>query len=76
MSTTFPIAETDGPQPFSDSMAMFSRQTRRLRRYPELTVVVLAIPIIFLLLFVFVFGGTLGAGLNGGAGGGAIGATT
>ena len=38
-------------------------------RYPGLTVIVAAMPIVFLLLFVFVFGGTLGAGLGAPAGG-------
>ncbi|GLY27292.1 ABC transporter permease [Kineosporia sp. NBRC 101731] len=51
----------------TDSVTMFTRQTRRLSRYPELTVIVLTVPIVFLLLFAFVFGGTLGAGLNSGA---------
>jgi len=52
----------------SDALVMLSRQVRHIRRYPELTVFVLALPVVFLLLFVFVFGGTLGAGLTPGAG--------
>jgi ABC-2 type transport system permease protein len=56
------------PQPFHDALVMLGRQVRHIRRYPELTVFVLALPIIFLLLFVYVFGGTLGAGLAPGAG--------
>lgn len=51
-----------------DSVTLLRRQLRRLWRYPELTVLLLGLPIIFLLLFVYVFGGTLGAGLPGGAG--------
>jgi ABC-2 type transport system permease protein len=42
---------------------MSGRQLRHVLRYPEITVFVLLLPIIFLLLFVYVFGGTLGAGL-------------
>lgn len=52
----------------TDSITMLSRQLRRLRRYPELTLIVLAVPLIFLVLFVFVFGETLGAGLVSGGG--------
>lgn len=55
------------PQPLSDASVMLGRQVRHIMRYPELTVFVLAMPIVFLLLFVFVFGGTLGAGLGPGA---------
>lgn len=47
---------------------MLGRQVRRLKRYPELTVIVVAIPLIFMLLFVYVFGSTLGAGLTPGGG--------
>lgn len=49
-----------------DSVTLFRRQARRLRRYPEMTLLVMGMPVIFLLLFVYVFGGTLGAGLPGG----------
>ncbi|HWM02168.1 MAG TPA: ABC transporter permease [Actinophytocola sp.] len=52
----------------SDSLTMLRRNLRHMKRYPSLTVMLLAQPIIFLLLFVYVFGGTLGDGL-GGAGG-------
>lgn len=48
-----------------DSATMLRRQVRRLQRYPELSVMLLGLPVIFLLLFVFVFGETLGAGLPG-----------
>ena len=47
-----------------DSAAMLRRNLKRAVRYPGLTVIVAAMPIVFLLLFVFVFGGTLGAGLG------------
>src|SRR3712207_3390592 len=48
---------------------MLRRNLKRAVRYPGLTVIVAAMPIVFLLLFVFVFGGTLGAGLGGSSGG-------
>ena len=54
----------------TDSATMLRRNLRRAVRYPGLTVIVAALPIVFLLLFVFVFGGTLGAGLGGPSGGG------
>lgn len=53
-----------------DSATMLRRNLLHSRRYPSLTVMLLAQPILFLLLFVYVFGGTLGAGLPGQEGGG------
>ncbi|SNS53880.1 ABC-2 type transport system permease protein [Geodermatophilus saharensis] len=53
----------------SDSATMLRRNLRRAARYPGLTLVVAAVPIVMLLLFVHVLGGTLGAGLGGPAGG-------
>jgi ABC-2 type transport system permease protein len=50
-----------------DSTTMLRRNLRHMQRYPSLTVMLLAQPIIFLLLFVYVFGGTLGNGLGGAA---------
>jgi ABC-2 type transport system permease protein len=52
-----------------DSATMLRRNLRRALRYPGLTVIVAALPIVLLVLFVYVFGGTLGAGLGGPAGG-------
>ncbi|WP_233492305.1 ABC transporter permease [Blastococcus sp. TF02A-30] len=52
-----------------DSATMLRRNLVRAVRYPGLTVIVAAMPIVFLLLFVFVFGGTLGAGLGDPSGG-------
>src|SRR6266540_718421 len=52
-----------------DSSTMLRRNLLHARRYPALTMVVIALPVVFLLLFVFVFGGTLGAGLGGVSGG-------
>jgi ABC-2 type transport system permease protein len=53
----------------SDSRTMLRRNLKRAVRYPGLTLIVAALPIVMLLLFVFVFGGTLGAGLGGPTGG-------
>jgi ABC-2 type transport system permease protein len=53
----------------SDSATMLRRNLRHMLRYPSLTLMLLAMPIIFLLLFVYVLGGTLGAGLGGASGG-------
>jgi ABC-2 type transport system permease protein len=52
-----------------DSATMLRRNLTRALRYPGLTVIVAAMPIVFLLLFVYVFGGTLGAGLGMPSGG-------
>src|SRR5215469_14286090 len=49
----------------SDSATMLRRNLRHMLRYPSMTFMLLAMPVIFLLLFVYVFGGTLGAGLGG-----------
>jgi ABC-2 type transport system permease protein len=55
---------------FADSATMLRRNLKHQLRYPSLTVMLAAFPIVFLLLFVYVFGGQLGAGLAGhGAGG-------
>lgn len=52
-----------------DSATMLRRNLVHIRRYPSLTIMLVAQPIVFLLLFVYVFGGTLGAGLPGTPGG-------
>jgi ABC-2 type transport system permease protein len=49
---------------------MLRRNLLHIRRYPSLSIMLVAQPILFLLLFVYVFGGTLGAGLPGQNGGG------
>ncbi|WP_377645187.1 ABC transporter permease [Oryzobacter terrae] len=72
-STAVPRPTRPAPRPVTDAMTMLGRQLRHVLRYPELTVIVLMIPVIFLLLFVFVFGGTLGAGLGAAAAPGAAG---
>lgn len=47
-----------------DSTTMLRRNLRHAMRYPSVTLVVVALPIVLLLLFVYVLGGTLGAGLD------------
>ena len=51
-----------------DSATMLRRNLKHMLRYPSLTVMLIAQPVVFLLLFVYVFGGTMGAGLPGGDG--------
>ena len=53
-----------------DSATMLRRNLLHIRRYPSLSIMLVAQPILFLLLFVYVFGATLGAGLPGHEGGG------
>jgi ABC-2 type transport system permease protein len=48
----------------SDSTTLFRRNLRRLRRYPSLTLMLIAMPILFLLLFVGIFGAELSHGLS------------
>ncbi|CUU58796.1 ABC-2 type transport system permease protein [Parafrankia irregularis] len=48
-----------------DSATMLRRNLLHIRRYPSLSIMLVAQPIVFLLMFVYVFGGTLGAGLPG-----------
>ena len=43
---------------------MLRRNFRHMLRYPSVSLLVIAVPVILLLLFVYVFGGTLGAGLD------------
>ena len=57
------IARTVG-----DTRTMLRRQLLHQVRYPSVTVMLLAMPVIILLLFVYVFGGTMGAGLVHGSG--------
>ncbi|WP_026922624.1 ABC transporter permease [Glycomyces arizonensis] len=53
----------------TDSATMLRRQLKHMARYPSLTFMLIAMPVVFLLLFVYVFGGTLGDGLGGPSGG-------
>ncbi|OLF04298.1 ABC transporter permease [Actinophytocola xinjiangensis] len=55
--------------PLRDSATMLRRNLRRMVRYPSMTLMLVAMPVVFLLLFVYVFGGTLGAGIGGSAAG-------
>ncbi len=48
----------------TDSATMLRRNLKHQLRYPSVTVMLVAMPIVFLLLFVYVFGGQLGAGLG------------
>jgi ABC-2 type transport system permease protein len=52
-----------------DTATMLRRNLLHARRYPSLTLLVAAMPVIFYLIFVFVFGSTLGDGLPGIVGG-------
>jgi ABC-2 type transport system permease protein len=52
----------------ADSTTMLRREFIHARRYPSLTFIVAAIPIVIYLLFVYVFGATLGDGLGGDGG--------
>ncbi len=72
-TTSVPGPTRSFSRPLTDAVTMLGRQLRHVLRYPELTIIVLMIPVIFLLLFVFVFGGTLGAGLGAAAAPGAVG---
>ncbi|WP_030569081.1 ABC transporter permease [Streptomyces aureocirculatus] len=55
-----------------DSMTMLRRNLKHARRYPSMTISVIAMPLLMLLLFVYVFGGALGGGIDipGATGGG------
>jgi ABC-2 type transport system permease protein len=48
---------------------MLRRNFKHMVRYPSVSLLVVAIPVILLLLFVYVFGGALGAGLGTTSGG-------
>lgn len=50
--------------PAHDTVTMLRRNLRHIQRYPSLTLMLLAQPVLILLLFVFVFGETLGAGVR------------
>ena len=50
--------------PTRDTATMLRRNLRHIQRYPSLTIMLLAQPVLILLLFVFVFGETLGAGVS------------
>ena len=52
-----------------DTATMLRRNLLHARRYPSLTLLVAAMPVIFYLIFVYVFGSTLGDGLPGVVGG-------
>ena len=60
---------TAGTYVLRDSATMLRRNFRHMVRYPSVSLVVVAVPVIILLLFVYVFGGTLGDGLGAAIGG-------
>jgi ABC-2 type transport system permease protein len=56
-----------------DLATMARRSLLRMVRYPSMTVILLATPVVLLLLFVYVFGGAFGAGVAAGVTPGAAG---
>ncbi|MGN0065353.1 MAG: ABC transporter permease, partial [Nocardioides sp.] len=48
-----------------DTATLWRRNVRHIVRYPSLTIMLIAQPVLFLLLFVYVFGGAMGSGLPG-----------
>lgn len=47
-----------------DTRVMLRRNVKHQLRYPSVTVMLVALPVVLLLLFLYVFGGQLGAGLG------------
>ncbi|MGW5637724.1 ABC transporter permease [Streptomyces sp. NPDC003832] len=47
-------------------MTMLRRNLTHMRRYPSMTVAIVAMPVLIMLLFVYVFGGAIGAGIGAG----------
>lgn len=68
--TALAPSPTRSSTPVRDSLTMVRRRILHMRRYPSLTIMLIAQPIVFLLLFVYVLGGTMGAGLGVPGGGG------
>lgn len=56
-----------------DLVTLTRRSLLRMLRYPSLTVIVVALPVVLLLMFVYVFGGAFGAGVAPGVAPGAEG---
>jgi ABC-2 type transport system permease protein len=65
---TSPTLSSVRSAPVRDCVTMLRRQLRRMQRYPSMTLILVAMPVVFLLLFVNVLGGTMGAGLGGAVG--------
>ncbi|MFC4338096.1 ABC transporter permease [Salininema proteolyticum] len=55
--------------PIRDSATMLRRNLVHIKRYPSMTIPLLATPVLLLVLFVYVFGSTMGDGLPGASGG-------
>src|SRR5215211_1079740 len=67
-------AAPSGPAGAARDLATMTRRSLlRMVRYPSLTVMLLATPVVLLLLFVYVFGGAFGAGVAPGTASGAAG---
>jgi ABC-2 type transport system permease protein len=65
MTTATATRSTTLPYAVRDSLTMLRRNLRHMQRYPTLSIMLLAQPILFLLMFTYIFGGTLGDGLGG-----------
>ena len=52
-----------------DAATMVRRNLLHAQRYPSVTLMVIAMPVVLLLLFVYIFGATMGAGLGAVSGG-------
>jgi ABC-2 type transport system permease protein len=76
-STVAPTLAPERPSSLTratrDLVTMTRRSLLRMVRYPSLTVMLVATPVVLLLLFVYVFGGAFGAGVTPGVTPGAAG---
>ena len=70
---TAPTAPAARSMPVRDLVTMSRRSLLRMVRYPSLTLLLVAAPVVLLLLFVYVFGGAFGAGVAPGIAPGAEG---
>jgi ABC-2 type transport system permease protein len=68
-----PAAPSGPARAARDLTTMTRRSLLRMLRYPSLTVLIVATPVVLLLLFVYVFGGAFGAGVASGVTPGAAG---
>ncbi len=73
--TLAPQAPAGHADAAGDLVTMTRRSLLRMIRYPSLTVMLVATPVVLLLLFVYVFGGAFGAGVAPGTTPGAAGRT-
>jgi ABC-2 type transport system permease protein len=68
-----PAAPSGPARAARDLTTMARRSLLRMVRYPSLTVLIVATPVVLLLVFVYVFGGAFGAGVTSGVTPGAAG---